>query len=79
MGEPHSRELNDVVHKGGDGGSLCCRMLINEPTGTIFGHDELQRGRGSLTAQVPRATLQLGPGRRASLSLSRASADFLLL
>lgn len=42
MGDPHSRELNDVVQEGDDGGSLGRRMLVDEPTGTVFGHDELQ-------------------------------------
>lgn len=60
MGEPHSRELNDVVHKGDDGGSLCCRMLINEPTGAVFCHDELQRRMGTPTAPGPWSQSPLG-------------------
>lgn len=62
MGHPHSRELNDVVHKGNDGGPLRCCVLINKATGAVFCHNELWRGAGSRQAQGPGATVcGLGP------------------
>lgn len=51
-GEPHSRVLDDVVHEGDDGRPLCCCMLVNEPTGAIFCHDELWRGRGPVNPSL---------------------------
>lgn len=57
VGQACSRELNDVVHKGDDGGPLRRRVLINKPTGAVFGHNELWRGAGTRQARGPGATL----------------------
>lgn len=49
VGQAHSRELNDVVHKGNDGGPLRRRVLVNKPAGAVFGHDELEKGTGPIS------------------------------
>lgn len=39
--KPYSRILHDMVHKSDNGGPFCRCMLIDQPTGSIFCHNEL--------------------------------------
>lgn len=49
---PHSRVLNDVVHEGDDGGALGGGVLVSEPAGAVFRHDELRGAWGPVRPRL---------------------------